>query len=583
MSRYNNKGFFLIETIVVVVVVMVLLLVMYRQLVASYNSYEQNAKYNSISSIHAANNLKRFLSQGDLTSITKDLGNNPFIDITGYNMGYESYFNTLKSVAGIDKIYFMKYNINSMLDNMNSYNFDAAFSKYLLTLRVASNMHIPTKYRIVVVMDDNTYGGITLTVNETTPYYTDATGAARPELSSAMIPIRWDGSKWVKADVYSKWYDYANKEWANAVLVNENTRSFYQRADAGTTITESDVLGYFVWIPRYAYKIGSGYHTGTASTIGIKFLISNSNVAYDGTTVVAYSAGNSASNYVVHPAFNFGTTPVTGMWVSKFEASQVGAKIRVKPNVTSWTNIILLTMFDASRAMELDSTYGWGSSGSNLDTHMMKNTEWGAVAYLSRSAYGKNGEIWINNINSDTGTGYLGTVTGCAGSSVSAAMVRSATCPANNQYNTATGVNASTTGNITGIYDMSGGSWEYVMGNYDRLVGSSGFTSVTIDALNDKYIDRYSSATNYSYNNTYYGDAYYETSADAYINNASGPTTAGWHSDSTFAPYSAYPWFERGGGYDGGTNAGAFDFYRNLGGAITLYSFRSVVLVAPGL
>ncbi len=31
-------------------------------------------------------------------------------------------------------------------------------------------------------------------------------------------------------------------------------------------------------------------------------------------------------------------------------------------------------------------------------------------------------------------------------------------------YNTETGYLASTTGNITGIYDMSGGSWEYVMG-----------------------------------------------------------------------------------------------------------------------
>ena len=580
MSRYNNKGFFLIETIVVVVVVMVLLLVMYRQLVASYNSYEQNAKYNSISSIHAANNVKRFLSQGDLTSITEDLGNNPFIDITGYNMGYESYFDTLKSVAGIKKIYFMKYNINSMLDNMNSYNFDAAFSKYLLTLRVASNMHIPTKYRIVVVMDDNTYGGITLTVNETTPYYTDSTGAARPELSSAMIPIKWDGSKWVKADIYSKWYDYANKEWANAVLVNENARTFYQRADAGTTITESDVLGYFVWIPRYAYKIGSGYHTGTASTIGIKFLIGNSNVAYDGTNVVAYSAGNSASNYVVHPAFNFGTTPVTGMWVSKFEASNNSGKVASKPNVSSWTNINIATMFNNSRNMETDTTYGWGTSGINLDTHMMKNTEWGAVAYLSQSTYGKNGEIWINNINTNLTTGTGPSITGCSGSSVSAAMVRSATCPVGNTYETATGINASASGNITGIYDMSGGTWEYVMGNLDSLPASSG---LTMSNVQDKYIDKYSSSNNYGYNNTTYGDAYFETSSGAYLNNASGPTTAGWYSDYSYAPYSADPWFVRGGSCSSGTNAGAFTFGRSSGGANTSSSFRSVVLVAPGL
>ena len=35
-----------------------------------------------------------------------------------------------------------------------------------------------------------------------------------------------------------------------------------------------------------------------------------------------------------------------------------------------------------------------------------------------------------------------------------------------NRYNSEKGYLASTTGNITGIYDMSGGAWEYVMGNY---------------------------------------------------------------------------------------------------------------------
>ena len=35
----------------------------------------------------------------------------------------------------------------------------------------------------------------------------------------------------------------------------------------------------------------------------------------------------------------------------------------------------------------------------------------------------------------------------------------------------------STTGNITGVFDMSGGAWEYVMGNYNNAESSSGFAS----------------------------------------------------------------------------------------------------------
>ena len=390
--------------------------------------------------------------------------------------------------------------------------------------------------------------------------YSISTGVNAPQLATGMTPIKWvSGVETVTTASDPDWYDYTNKLWANA------------KTQDGS---------YWVWIPRYAYTMGSAYHTGTAGTIGIKFLTDTSNAASDATPIVAYSNGNSATSYVPHPAFTFGSTEVTGIWVSKFEASNSGGKVASKPNATSWTNINVATMFNNSRSMEIDSTYGWGTSGTNLDTHMMKNTEWGAVAYLSRSAYGKNGEIWINNINADLTTGYGPSITGCAGSSVSAGMVRSATCPAGNTYETAMGINASTSGNITGVYDMSGGAWEYVMGNLDNLPASSG---LTMSNIQDKYINKYSSSNNYGYNNSTYGDAYYETSSGAYLNNASGPTTAGWHSDYTYAPYSAGPWFSRGGGYGDGAPAGAFSFARSYGGASTNVSFRSVVLVAPGL
>ena len=40
-------------------------------------------------------------------------------------------------------------------------------------------------------------------------------------------------------------------------------------------------------------------------------------------------------------------------------------------------------------------------NNSALNSHMMKNDEWGAVAYLSKSKYGKqNEEVWINNSSS---------------------------------------------------------------------------------------------------------------------------------------------------------------------------------------
>ena len=50
----------------------------------------------------------------------------------------------------------------------------------------------------------------------------DPSGANRPVLAEGMIPIKYDGTNWVKADEYgnySNWYDYGNQKWANAVMV----------------------------------------------------------------------------------------------------------------------------------------------------------------------------------------------------------------------------------------------------------------------------------------------------------------------------------------------------------------------------
>ena len=102
----------------------------------------------------------------------------------------------------------------------------------------------------------------------------------------------------------------------------------------------------------------------------------------------------------------------------------------------------------------------------------MKNSEWGAVSCLTHSQYGRNGhEIYINNNENY--------VTGIAGDSASANSSKGTT----NQYNTEAGQMASTTGNIYGIYDLSGGTCEYVaafdtMGNEWRYSDSSSWADL---------------------------------------------------------------------------------------------------------
>ena len=192
---------------------------------------------------------------------------------------------------------------------------------------------------------------------------------------------------------------------------------------------------------------------------------------------------------------------------------------------------------------------------------MMKNTEWGAVTYLSHSKYGINKEIAINSKSSY--------ITGC-GPQSSGSTSSGSTC---NAYNTELGQTSSTTGNVYGVYDMSGGSTEYTMGN---MVNSSNQFQV-------------SSASNWSTTSTplakYYDSYTYNTSETTYTRGRLGDATVemapssssntSWYSDYADFPYSSYSWFQRGGNFNYGTTAGAFNFLYYDGSAINDSSFRA--------
>ena len=71
--------------------------------------------------------------------------------------------------------------------------------------------------------------------------YQDESGANAPELVDGMIPVTYNGTNWVKADVYNEWYNYNNQKWANAVTVTEENRATYMSAEAGTVIPMEDI------------------------------------------------------------------------------------------------------------------------------------------------------------------------------------------------------------------------------------------------------------------------------------------------------------------------------------------------------
>ena len=407
------------------------------------------------------------------------------------------------------------------------------------------------------------------------------------ELYQGLIPVTYNSSgDVVVADANTKWYDYSNHEWANAVLVNcanSAIKSKYFNNDmslkssvVGSTISMDEILQMYVYIPRYRYKLFNAENrTSVEQAIEIEFEPKST----------PKSNGSRDGEWLTHPAFTFGNTELPGFWAAKFEASGSTDNYQIKPNQKSLTSINLATMYNTSRSTILNaSKYGLNN---NADTHMMKNMEWGAIAFLTNSIYGRYNaastciasgcEVWINNINTGS-TGSNGpSITGCSGSSTSAGVSSSKTACASGYDWKNKGVNASTTGNQYGIYDMSGGAWEYVMGvqkdsSGNVQVGSSGFSTSSLP--DSKYYDLYDyqAEDGVGYTRYHLGDATREV-----LKNISSQGQNAWWSDYSYNIYSSYPWVHRGGSYSDGTYAGVFTFSWTNAGGTTHSSFRSVL------
>ena len=240
---------------------------------------------------------------------------------------------------------------------------------------------------------------------------------------------------------------------------------------------------------------------------------------------------------------------------------------------------------------------------------MMKNTEWGAVAYLQHSAYGSAMSVRQNN-NSDYLTGYQANAEPTCGYTKTNEecnrYCNDNTC--NTPYPNS--VLASTTNNISGIFDMSGGSWEYVMAimldeqgtpmsgrNSTQNSGFNGHfgcpscdnnTSGLIELTDGyewpekKYFEKYSFNTlSYNYQSRILGDATGEMGTfEKVIYMGVERDIGSWYSDFGTVVVSDGPLLARGtwvSGYSTGTDAGMASFAYTYGQEDVGGTFRLVL------
>ena len=285
-----------------------------------------------------------------------------------------------------------------------------------------------------------------------------------------MIPVYYDENteSWKKASENNsseeyRWYDYANKMWANSVTVSSTNRSKYQSASVGTKIPMDDILTMEVWIPRYKYKVWNynadgtvssneqqieiTFENGTNTTGEISCQDSISGTDGDPSETCKLKSTNATctdstcnNKTYTHPAFTFGNEEIKGFWIGKFELTGTISNITTKPNLSS-IGSQKVSSFETN-IMNMKNSGNQYGLNTTTDAHMIKNMEWGAVSYLSHSKYGTctNGTCKEVNINNSSDH-----YTGRSGGSPSASDTSEGTYKYNDIYNKTTTITGGTT------------------------------------------------------------------------------------------------------------------------------------------
>ena len=404
------------------------------------------------------------------------------------------------------------------------------------------------------------------------------------DLDPNMIPVKYTGSitnaQWTSlakpedSSDQGNWYNYNNKQWANAITVKDPSK--YK--GKSMVVEQADILGYWVYIPRYAYEVMR--RDGTDKPVPAQnFLISFEKVTTPKRHPAAcpeqgkdyredcglnrdYRKGQPSNQgtWATHPAFTFGTKELNGIWFAKFETTGTTAQPTVLPNEAHMPrdyaeSYSIGRMYITAKTLGVADSNNIGGNTdysvptqnnhhlTKLSSHMVNNSDWGAATYLSASKYGAgyNG-VQINPEEYNTG----------------------------HNYNTSDGQLTSTTNNPTGIYDMFGGGYEYVAASYsDNLNNSDTNQYFGSNAAHPPYVNTYNITNMNSCTfATCGGQALYETLGwDGYINSM----------DSAFA------WSLRGGDYNDRSSAGVFALCSSYGGDdyCGFHAFRVVLAPAP--
>lgn len=615
MDKYLNKFYDIIDKIGKHNVMLVIF-IFFVTLVTGLYSTLSFSSYEGVEIIDGLETYKFILNPEDSTSIKVAANSSKKLDITISNDGktnfkYGVYYSSYDSLDNVIVSY-DPYNGISASGIMTS------DGEYSVVVYVENNTNIDVEIEFGVSFGFEDGGDLVLKDGQ--HWIEEMFLVNEPNLDTGLIPVYYDDNEgvWKKADSNNKngiWYNYNENKWANAVLISDSgKREKYVKVDAGTIVNGDDITAFYVWIPRFKYRVWNiarqlyetnKYSYNVYNGIDIKFeegVESTGNIEcsynlgtvdsiddlsdtciYNGTDIIKHDSINAkySDAWYTHPAFTFGDKELTGFWMGKFEITGSDSVPTILPDNTPIIDKNISEMFTISKIFQ---NYGLSEK---MDAHSITNLEWGAVSYLAYSDYGVckfnicKGVYLNNSSNPFTGR------SGGAGNGDASMLLKNfylddklGTGYVNkNGYYTYDGYLigndgkisekrdvskiASTTNNITGVYDMSGGGLDFVMANGSgsegefRVGEASDFWNETT-TLDKKYYNSYS---NVSCKNCFgmsrLGDAIGEVmytngnSWEKYLFNNSNELNSIYFDDIN-------SWLSRGGS---GSNGGIFGYY----------------------
>lgn len=200
-----------------------------------------------------------------------------------------------------------------------------------------------------------------------------------PNENDKLVP-----GNWIFDDEPNGWYDYKNGKWANVYVEVEGTENYY------------------VWIPRYVYKVDTENSVVGNERMDVKFVDVYNNYKDAETGEVTTYKDLITQGYTLPEAFEWGDDPntditqISGYWISKYQLSELSS-YKMTFNMAASKNSIVLSNFTNNISTATSYTYALNGkiveTKNSLENYTFENLEKNQSYIVNVTALSETGEI----------------------------------------------------------------------------------------------------------------------------------------------------------------------------------------------